>query len=78
MMNFIAHTYHWFGLWAVIILFFAALNFWRAAQSSLNMDRQGFINSIVSHLVLGLLFFLTAIPFSIGAIIAIIKYVQAQ
>lgn len=78
MMNFISHSWLWFGLSTVIVLILAALNFLRAAKSSMNMDRQGFMQSVCAHVVIGLLFFVSVIPFSVGAVIAIIKYVQAQ
>jgi bacteriorhodopsin len=78
MIDFIAHNWHWFGFTTFGILILCVINFIVAARYSMRMDRQVFVYSIGVHLFLGLLFLLSAIPFSIGAIIAIIKYVQAQ
>lgn len=78
MMNFIAHNWLWFGMATVIVLILAVLNFLRAARASMSLNASSFKQSICAHLVIGLLFFVSAVPFAIGAVIAIIKYVQAQ
>jgi hypothetical protein len=75
-MEFIIHNWLWFGAAALVVFVFALINFLATARASMSGSVSGFKRGIGFHLTFMVLWIATLVPFFIGAVVAIIKYVQ--